>query len=398
MTAASQAPSPIDQAVDEASTPEILAVDASLVGLKRDQILGLTTALRLRWFHLQQVKHPRLFNVFNDLTELVEPTNDVNIISLVGMTGVGKTTLARQLVPHIVSIYGDAPPNEIPVLYVKVPSNGERSLSWRVLYQRICTAAQEIMQYNRIRVDTSKPGQMRYTGRSKTIAAMREVLEPMIENRNVRVLILDEAVHLLRFQKLDEVMDTLKSLSDIGNMKLLLIGSYDIVELMSSYGQVARRSEIVHYRRYIPVKTPPTVKDGVEQLNADQVEFKKVLKLFEDLWPAKEVPNLQIAWFQWMLQTLGCVGLLKLTLLRLAALQLKARGEKLRLPMLKKIFKTKKALEVLERETSKGESELEDGCYGDAPIDDEKLAALYAAMTGKPAEAASPKEVADAIA
>ncbi|GHC85110.1 hypothetical protein GCM10007320_29820 [Pseudorhodoferax aquiterrae] len=396
MTVNSKAPSPLDQAVSEASNPERLDVDASLIGLKREAVLGLSMALRLRWFHLQQVRHPRLLHVFQDLSELMEPNNDVNIVSLVGMTGVGKTTLARQLVPHIVSLYGDAPPNEIPVLYVKVPANGERSLSWRVLYQRICNAAQEIMLQNRINVDTSTPGEMRYTGRAgRSIAAMREVLEPIIEHRNVRMLILDEAVHLLRFQEYKEVMDTVKSLSDIGNMKLLLIGSYDIVELMSSYGQVARRSEIVHYRRYSVEQTKPVVKDGVEKLTADQMEFRKVLKQFEEIWPSKNVPNLQLAWFEWMLQTLGCIGLLKL--IRLAALQLKAPGEKLKVPMLKKIFKTKKALQLLEEETSKGEDALRGGCYGESPFDDDALAALFSTMTGEKIVKPT-KEGADAVA
>lgn len=368
---------------NEAVSDSTLDIDAQIVGLTREAALQLPVAMRLRWFYLRQIKHAKLLEVYRDLSELLEPTNDVTILSLVGMTAIGKTTIAQQIVPRLIERYGDVPENEIPVIYVKVPANGDRATSWKALYQRIFTGAREILGNKRIVLDKETEKQLRYTTNKRaSLTNLREVLEPLLENRKVRVLILDEAAHLARFQDYAAIMDTLKSLSDIGNIKILLIGSYDIVELVSNYGQVTRRGEIVHYRRYAVASKP----DDGKACTADQRQFQEVLAAFEAVWPSLNVPNLQALWHEWMHQCLGSVGLLKLSLLRLAALQLHAKGERLNVAMLKKIFKTPKALRQLEREAAEGENELVGQCYGDCGFDAGQLESLYQKLNQKEAE------------
>ncbi|PHN95791.1 hypothetical protein CSC81_18645, partial [Tenacibaculum discolor] len=86
-------------------------------------------------------------------------------------------------------------------------------------------------------------------------------------------------------------MDTLKSLAYAHpDTKLVLIGTHKIADLMIQYGQVARRSEIIHFKRY-----KLTSKEGAKQ-TPDELAYIDQLKKFESIWPCNEVPNLQIAW------------------------------------------------------------------------------------------------------
>ena len=156
-------------------------------------------------------------------------------------------------------------------------------------------------------------------------------------------------------------MDTLKSLSDVRDTKLLLIGAYDVAELMTSYDQVARRGENIHYRRY---------HIGNRE---DEKEFCLILKKFLSLWPCKEVPPLAERWREIMSVSLGSPGLLKMFCLRLLCLQISSKGERFDPKMLIKAAKAKKLLETIERMTMAGEEVLRGACYGESIFADTKL-------------------------
>ena len=201
------------------------------------------------------------------------------------------------------------------------------------------------------------------------LAEMREAVENMLKHRNVKLLIIDEAMHLLRFASYTAVMDTLKSLADVYSTKLLLIGSFDVGELMVEYGQVARRSEVIHYRRY-------------HRSNAeDKKEYFRVLQKLLDLWPCEEVPNLMPIGDLLMQASVGSIGLLKCIALKLVALQMLAPGEKFTASMLKKAVKSKKAIQKIESETVQGEAALIGSTYGESFFADETQQAVLNALT-----------------
>ncbi len=370
VTTKSKPLTPADTLLLQASAESSLSIDDTLRCMPRAEINQLSAAHRLRWFYLMQCRHTELTRVTDDLIELLTLDNEVSIISVVGSTGIGKTTLAQSLRSTLLAkIFKDALPSETPVLLVAAPANGEKSLSWRVLYNRIFQQSREpLPEYKRSMKIVE--GQMVISIRPKAgLADMREAVENMLKHRNVKLLIIDEAMHLLRFASYTAVMDTLKSLADVYSTKLLLIGSFDVGELMVEYGQVARRSEVIHYRRYHLSN------------EEDKKEFLRVLGKLLELWPCEEVPNLMPIGELLMQASVGSIGLLKCIALKLVALQMLAPGEKFKANMLKKAVKSKKALREIESETVNGEAALIGSTYGDSFFADETHMEVLKALT-----------------
>jgi hypothetical protein len=347
--------------LEAATKPEPLDADDRLRGIPREEAMTLTPALRLRWFYLVQVRHAELKRVTEDLMELLEANIEVKVVSIIGMTGIGKTTLASTLLNSLLVRFGEgAVPSDVPVIYVRAPANGQKSLSWTGLYKRILEAGHDVM-IGQKRAATVTDGELRVRRGGRTnLTELRDFIEEMLKQRNVRVLVIDEALHLLRFDEYSAIMDTLKSLADIHHTKLLLIGTYDISELMIEYGQVARRSEIIHYRRYVVGEIK------ADAPTPDQDEFRQQVVKFQSLWPCAEVPNLEAIWPELMKASLGSIGLLKAMLLRLLSLQMAGKGELITKPMLKKFSKAPRALRKIEEETVAGEATLIGACYGDS--------------------------------
>lgn len=335
--------------------------DEMLIKLDREEVLSLDKKTRLRWYKLLQVKHRELLKVTEDLTLLMNPYIDVRMVALVGMTGIGKTTMAKRILNQVlVKSWGDdVRASDIPYIFIPAPANGEKSFSWRALYSRTLKAANEILIAGKRQFE-SDGKTVKLAGGGDTVAALRESLETVLTERNVRLLVIDEAAHLLRFEGYTAVMDTLKSLGDIQNTKILLLGSYDLFDLMTDYGQTARRGEILHYRRYI--KDPKNLDDLKEFTNS-------LIKL-QAKWPCSAVPNFVAIADELMEATLGSVGMLKSLLLMALAMQLRESNEQWRPQFLAKSAKSLKLTKKIREETEAGEKRIIGAEFGESMFSD----------------------------
>lgn len=355
--------------------------DAHLRSLSREEALSLSPEERMRWFFLMHVGHSELARVTLDLGELLNPNNDVKLISIIGPTGIGKSTLATTILTQLVDEYADRHAHEVPFVYVNAPANGEHSMSWKTLYRRIMIAAGSPHLSLQRPVEVLNGELHAVRSGSTSLAHLREELEAVIKHRNIRVLIIDEAMHLLRFNDNVAIMDTLKSLADIHQTKLVLIGTYQIAPLMIEYGQLARRSAVLHYRRYA---LPPIGKSNPDKPTEMEQAFKHAVNRLQQLWPCVEVPQLEAVWQQLMRVSLGSVGLLKSQLLQLAWLQMKTAGEAFNAKDLLRAVKPPKQLAKIEKETAAGEEELAGACYGEADLGGvEEVKSFFERLTGK---------------
>lgn len=346
--------------------------DKELAQMSREQVMQCDADTRLLWFKCLQVKHRELNRVTEEVLHLVHPANETRIVTLIGMTGIGKTTLAKRILNVVLLRFWQAymTPSDIPYLMIEAPANGDRSISWRTLYLRALGSANEILLDKKKSLKVSDECIVFDNKHYSTLAALRESLELMLEHRNVRLLVIDEALHLLRFESYAAVMDTLKSLASIHETKLMLIGSYDLFELATEYGQVARRSDILHYKRY------------KADLDDDREEFSSTVKKLQAQWPCADIPNFLAIADELMQATLGSVGLLKALMLSALEMQLKAKNHMWSPRFLQKAAKSVALLNKIRTETEQGELKLEGATFGESMFSDTDVLVRVAQKMG----------------
>ena len=144
-----------------------------------------------------------------------------------------------------------------------------------------------------------------------SLAALRTAVERALRERQVQFLVIDEAAHIIRQtrrNKLEIQLDTLKSLANQCGTQIVLVGSYDLYQLMSLSGQLARRTHVLHFERYR--------QDRPEDVRAFLACIQAFEKTLPDLWGGQLMCHAEALHEN----TLGCIGTLSSVLTRAARL------------------------------------------------------------------------------
>jgi len=359
--------------MDSIDTMKVTEAEAErFKNLSRSELLMLPDILKMKYLFAYNVKHIKLEKVAIDIMSLLKPFSGTSILFLIGATHVGKTTLAKLMIKTLIEkilTENDNDPSAVPYIFIPAPANGIKSISWTSIYENILKAGHEIL-INKKHAKVVENGTITIKpARFASLPALRDSLEEMIEKRKVMVLAIDEAYHLLRFGNLPAVMDTLKSLVDNKGAKLFLIGSYNLLELASNYGQVSSRAEIIHFERYHTDN------------EKDVAEFFTIVKKIQLNWPCEEVPTFSAISKELMEASLGCVGLLKKIMLRALEMQLANKG-KWNPMFLSKVAKSQKLLQSIRTEITDGEENIKGAAYGETIFSESILEDAIEKMNG----------------
>lgn len=238
------------------------------------------------------------------------------MIHVFGCTGVGKTTLRfwlEKLLNDEAREQLECDPDAIPVVSVVTPAPDQGPFNWRDVYVQTLHALGEPKGL----IAKKQQHRSQFIPADKLAVApvlprqeLRLALAGCLQMRRVNVLIYDDAQHfqmVAKAQRLQDQMDNLKWTADVTGTKIVLVGTYDLLNLIDLSGQLARRSASLHFARY-HADSPAEFK-----------QFASVVYAFQRHLPLREAPNL-VAQSEYLYERcLGCIGLLKDWLLRALA-------------------------------------------------------------------------------
>ena len=319
--------------------------------------------VRLAYFKDSIVAHPMFDAKLAELRSLVGSGLRGTMLVLVGPAGVGKSALGEVLCQMENREYFDTVPDDphrIPAAWVEAWASERDRFDWVDFYESILGALQIPL------IGESVPEIKRtLAGREvvmpvfdrhprPTLRILRQRLRRALVMRSPALIFVDEASNILLSREHEHVKrqaNTLRSIVNRADTRLLLTGAYELYELVTQSGQLARRGEVIHFRPY-------------QQDEAEQ--FMLGLIALQNCMPLSRRPSLGCFVDKLFEQSLGCIGHLKRILVRAMSIAM-AEGKQIDDSILLHSFYPPATLERLRQEIRLGYRRIEGKPHPDEP-------------------------------
>ncbi|MBT2640086.1 AAA family ATPase [Bacillus sp. ISL-39] len=325
-----------------------------------EELLGKSKEERVEFFKNYTVAHPKMGLVLKELKKEIY-TGDCNVILIVGPSGVGKSRLFERTLN---SVYLDmaeqmeADKSIIPITGIELPNPDLGKFNWKDFYYRVLTGLNEPLinhKFDYQKFMSQVPQGKISTRKAETAPELRRSIEKAFYYRKTKALLIDEAQHFFKITNginvdigagvgITRQFNSLKSLANMANSKIVLFGTYDLNAVINLDGQLSRRVKEIHFSRY----------DYREK--QEKKMFRSVLGTFEKLLPVHFEPNF-IEHEEFIYENcVGCAGILKDWLQRCLAYAIENDEKTITMDNLKKNALQTQKLLTLAEEALTGES------------------------------------------
>lgn len=275
------------------------------------ELLTQPAAAKVTYFKDKVIAHPILVEVYQKIMTVIDEPGGASLVFVFGPTGVGKSTLCRRLeqkiseqrLPEL-----EQNPGMMPIIRMEAPAPESGSFNWKDFYHRGLAACHEPLIGQKLNPMVRNPRRHQSLVRAQASSAeLCRAFESCLKERRPEAFIIDEATHLGKVhsgrRQLDQ-MDKLKSLANLTQTLLILVGTYDLLHLTNLNGQLSRRSADIEFRRY-RFDDPD-----------DRHNFKGILQTFARHLPLPVKPDFVADDQYFYERSLGCIGILKEWLVR----------------------------------------------------------------------------------
>ncbi len=311
------------------------------------------------------VEHTRFDETMQQIISHIQFPTDTKIIWVIGPTGVGKSRLAEKIVSKVLKdpIIGERfkdDPGSIPSVSFEVPCvSSNHQFAWRPFCELYLDQLKAPITTSDRKV-AELPDAGKYRGPEHLVLNA-------IQHRRPIVTLLDEANHFANVASgkvLFEQMTRIKSFVNRTNVLHVFLGTYELAPLTRLSGQLARRSEVIHFGRYRA------------EAEADVKDFAKVVRGFQQSIPVAHHYNLESHVAFLHERSLGCIGTLKNWLMRALAHAFNDAREAIRHSDLEATALGIDRLTTMLDEIIQGENSMGEGTQTDLDIFLEKLGHL----------------------
>lgn len=321
------------------------------------ELLKQSDAKRVSYFRSYTVGHPQLKEASDTLGSAINDATPGSLILVCGPSGVGKTTLRLRTEQRITTEMLkelESDPGRFAVVGIEAIPPDHGNFNWKEFYKRLLRKLDEPCIDHKIKQTTNnKSDTQRHINTGHTAAApeLRRVAEDVLEHRRPSAILIDEAQHLAKMssgRKLQDQLDSIKSLANVTEIPIVLIGTYELLAFRNLSAQLSRRSVDVHFRRY-----------RAEQGDETKA-FKSVLWSFQNHLPLAEQPDLVADWDYFYERSVGCIGVLKEWITKALRKALRDGGKTLTRKHLEKSALSVSQCDKMLADVLEGESELEE--------------------------------------
>ena len=241
--------------------------------------------------------------------EMLSPQHPAKVVAVCGPTGVGKTTLMISISRTILD-GSPTGPEFMPVIQMLCPASGQKGYDFGRMHWTVLLDAME-NPLTSFHWDPDDAARSRREGRERSPARRKSsgddqqlAAEKYLKHRKTRVLMLDEAQHMVRVRgrtTVAENMDLVKRFGDASGVKQVLFGTEEMIEMFRCNAQLTQRTEEIFFDAY---------NAGSE---ADIESFETILRQLFLALPVRNPQELDLEkhFEEIFLRSVGCVGILK---------------------------------------------------------------------------------------